>query len=53
MLKQPTTWSGLAGLFVAGLAAVNTPDWSGVINGLIVILQGLHLIIAKEAVKES
>ncbi len=48
MPKQPTTWSGIAGLVIAGTAALSGTDWSGVINGLVLVLQGVHLIIAKE-----
>ena len=48
VLKQPTTWSGISGLAIAGVTAASGTDWSGVINGLIVVLQGLHLIIVKE-----
>ena len=50
-LKQPTTISGLTGLAIAGLASSTGSDWSGVINGLVVVLQGIHLILAKEQTK--
>lgn len=51
-LKQPTTWSGIVGLAIAGLTAATGSDWSGVVNGMIVVLQGVHLIMAKEQAKQ-